>query len=94
MINNASLDDIRKLVGEIFAARRKSLDLTQEDLAKKSGVSLRTILGVESGKFYMRFDIMLRIIDALDLSFFFEEKESNKDLAVIMRERWVKLHQN
>ena len=44
---------------------RKSLALSQEDLAKKTGVSRQTINAVENGKFDPSLGLVFKLIDAL-----------------------------
>jgi putative transcriptional regulator len=48
-------------IGEI----RKSLALSQEDLAKKTGVSRQTINAIENGKFDPSLGLVFKLIDAL-----------------------------
>ena len=44
---------------------RKSLALSQEDLAKKTGVSRQTINAIENGKFDPSLGLLFKLIDAL-----------------------------
>jgi len=44
---------------------RKSLTLSQEDLAKKTGVSRQTINAIENGKFDPSLGLVFKLIDAL-----------------------------
>jgi putative transcriptional regulator len=44
---------------------RKSLALSQEDLAKKTGVSRQTINAIENGKFDPSLGLVFKLIDAL-----------------------------
>lgn len=48
--------------------RREKLEITQEDLAKLSGVSLRTIIQIESGKGNPTIKTIQKIGDVLGLS--------------------------
>ena len=45
---------------------RKSLALSQEDLAKKTGVSRQTINAIENGKFDPSLGLVFKLIDALE----------------------------
>ena len=47
---------------------RKSLALSQEDLAKKTGVSRQTINAIENGKFDPSLGLVFKLIDALGKS--------------------------
>lgn len=42
--------DMRKLVGRNFARLREQLDLTQEQVAERSGFSQQYISGLENGR--------------------------------------------
>ena len=44
---------------------RKSLTLSQEDLAKKTGVSRQTINAIENGKFDPSLGLVFKLIDVL-----------------------------
>ena len=44
---------------------RKSLALSQEDLAKKTGVSRQTINAIENGKFDPSLGLVFKLIDIL-----------------------------
>ena len=44
---------------------RKSLALSQEDLAKKTGVSRQTINAIENGKFDPSLGLVFKLIDTL-----------------------------
>jgi len=44
---------------------RKVLALSQEDLAKKTGVSRQTINAIENGKFDPSLGLVFKLIDAL-----------------------------
>ena len=44
---------------------RKSLALSQEDLAQKTGVSRQTINAIENGKFDPSLGLVFKLIDAL-----------------------------
>jgi len=48
-------------------ARRKSLKITQGDLAEISGVSLRTVKAVESGSANPTVEILARVLEPLGL---------------------------
>ena len=53
--------------GEFIKSRRMTLNLTQEDVAKKVGVNQGYISRVESGEREPTVTIALKICDALDL---------------------------
>ena len=49
-------------------ARRRALDLTQQDLADLAGVSERFVRFVEQGKPSVRLDALAAVLDALGLT--------------------------
>ena len=56
---------------ETVKNRRKELQISQNDLAEISGVSIATIKNIERGKGNPSFDTVLRIIDVLALEIVF-----------------------
>ena len=63
---------------------RKSLKLTQEDLAKKVGVTRQTIISIEQGKYIASLPLALKISKVFGISvenvFILEEdREAKKD---------------
>lgn len=55
-------------MGQRLAQRRKALNLTQERLAEKAGVSTQMISNMELGKKAVRPENLFNICEALDLS--------------------------
>ena len=94
MIEDAVLKEARRLIGEMIARRRAALGMTQEELAEKAGIGIATVKVIEIGKFYVSLKILLKMCYALDLYFYFEEKESEADLAKLMREKWGEIGRN
>ena len=87
-MNEQLLDEARKLIVGFFVNRRKELGLTQQDVADKAGLSLRTVKGFELMQFWPGLKQYLSLCHALDLYFFVEEKEGSGPYAKTMRERW------
>ena len=56
-----------KHMGRVFRNARESNALTQAALADKIEVSLRTIIAIENGKRNPTFDVLYRLIHALDI---------------------------
>lgn len=54
-------------IGENIASRRKSLGVTQEELAELAGVSVRFLSSLENGKPTIRLDTLIAVLDALGL---------------------------
>ena len=57
-----------KVMGQRIAARRKSLKLTQEELAEKIGVSTQMISNLELGKKAIRPENLAKVCEVLELS--------------------------
>ena len=57
-----------KVMGQRIAARRKSLKLTQEEMAEKIGVSTQMISNLELGKKAIRPENLAKVCEVLELS--------------------------
>jgi transcriptional regulator with XRE-family HTH domain len=55
-------------IGGIVRSARESLGLTQSELARKTSVSKHTILMVENNQRYPSFEVLYRLVHALDIS--------------------------
>jgi HTH-type transcriptional regulator/antitoxin HipB len=64
MINT---DDVARGIGQRISTRRKTLGITQEDLAELAGVSVRFLSSLEHGKASVRLSAVLAVLDALGL---------------------------
>lgn len=64
---------------QCITARRKSLGLTQEALADKSGVNRVTIAKLETYQRLASTDIILKLLDALDLDIQFVERSKPQE---------------
>lgn len=65
------LFNFNRLVANCITKRRKELGMTQEDLAKASGVSRITISAIEKRKRVVSTEVLLKLLDALDLDIVF-----------------------
>lgn len=63
----ASPDHITKNLGERLAATRLRRNITQAELAERSGVAVRTLRRVEAGE-GGTIDTLIRLLQALDLA--------------------------
>jgi HTH-type transcriptional regulator/antitoxin HipB len=61
------IDDAETL-GATIRARRKDLELSQEDLATLARVSVRVLSSLEGGKPTTRLDIVMPVLSALGLA--------------------------
>lgn len=71
-----------KEMGQRIMAHRKSLRMTQEELAEKVGVSTQMISNLELGKKAIRPENLAKVCDALGLSADFVLTGSNTKTAV------------
>ncbi len=62
-------------IGEFFSKRRGSLRLRQEDLSEMSGINIRTIQQVESGKGNPSFETLKAIASILGLEILVQVKQ-------------------
>lgn len=67
------MKDIARLILE----RRKKLGLSQQDLSEISGVSIRTIISVESGKSNPSVNVLSKMIKPLGLIVSLSERVKN-----------------
>lgn len=56
-----------KLMGRVIRKARENKSITQSALAEKIDVSLRTVIAIENGKRNPTFDVLYRLINALDI---------------------------
>lgn len=71
-----------KDMGQRIMVRRKTLRMTQEELAEKLGVSTQMISNLELGKKAIRPENLVRVCDALELSTDFVLTGTNTKTAV------------
>lgn len=90
-INPEYIEQVRQLIGQWVAEFRKQKGLTQAQLAKELGVSYPTVSKIEAGK-WLSIEMLIRLSVHLDFYLFLLEKDSNDELAVMMRNRWKRAH--
>jgi transcriptional regulator with XRE-family HTH domain len=73
-------EQLRKNLGLRFAELRRDLDLTQEELATKKGVTRRYIAAIEAGERNMRLDSLAEWCEffGVEPAAFFEESETKR----------------
>ncbi|MBQ0052949.1 MAG: helix-turn-helix transcriptional regulator [Bacteroidales bacterium] len=62
---------------ETFRTRRKSLDLSQQDLSEMSGISLATIKDIERGKANPSIATISKIMDVLGMEIAYRVRHTN-----------------
>ena len=85
-------NEFLKTMGQRIMVRRKSLRMTQEELAEKLGVSTQMISNLELGKKAIRPDNLAKICEVLELSADFVLTGSNTKSAVdVVAEKLLQL---
>ena len=87
-MNDNVLTGARELIAGFLKSRREELGLSQQALADRSGLGVMTIIRMEQARFWPNMKQFLIVCHHLDLFFFVEEKNSKKEMATLMRERW------
>lgn len=87
-MNELVLLEARKMIAGFIRNRRIELKMSQEELAEKTNLGIATIKRFEAGKFWINLQTLLIICNSLEMYFFLEEKDSEKELAKMMRDRW------
>jgi HTH-type transcriptional regulator / antitoxin HipB len=67
-----------KKISEIIRTHRKASGLTQEQLAKIAGIGKTAVFDIEKGKDTVRYDTLLKVMNALNIKFKFESPLLNK----------------
>lgn len=65
-------------LAETMKSRRKTLGISQQDLAEMSGVSLATIKDIERGKGNPSLDTVQKILDILGMEIKYEVRQTVK----------------
>ena len=71
------LQFIMKDIARLILKRRKKLGLSQQDLSEISGVSIRTIISVESGNSNPSVNVLSKMIKPLGLIVSLSERVKN-----------------
>lgn len=81
MITKMAKDTLLVEMGNRLAQQRKQMNLTQENLADLSGVSVKTIISAEKGQKALRPENIVSICQSLnmDISFFMTGNLSQSD---------------
>ena len=78
----------RKLIAEFLKNRREELNISQQELADKSGMRVTTMDRFESGRFWLDLKQYLIICHHLKCYPFLAEMEKDDEFAKLMRECW------
>lgn len=86
-INPDYIAQFRRLIGEWIREFRKDKGLTQREVADMIGATEATICKIEAGR-WLSIKLLIRLCVALDFFLFLVPKDSNDDLALVMRKRF------
>jgi y4mF family transcriptional regulator len=62
-------------LGNSIRARRKTLEITQEDLADLAGVNINTVIRIEKGKINPSIEVVSAIVDVLGMELILQIKK-------------------
>lgn len=86
-INPEYIAEVRQLIGDWIREFRKDKGLTQEQVGEMLGITEGTVCKIEAGK-WLSLEMLIRLCVALDCFLFLVPKDSNDDLALVMRKRF------
>lgn len=61
-----------KLIGKMVRFHRKKSGLSQENLAKLSGIGKTAVFDIEHGKLSVRFDTLVKVLHILNIKIAFQ----------------------
>lgn len=80
----------RRRIGAWLREMREEKKMSQDELAAKLKVHRATVSKIEAGKWAFSIDVLFKFCIALDAYVFLLPKDSNDELAELMRNRWNK----
>lgn len=72
---NIDVKQLRKQIGRFLAERRMQMGHSAEELGQFIGVTANTIKGIETGRFALDIDLLLKLCGALEIKPFFAPLE-------------------
>lgn len=88
-MNEYVLDEARNLIASFLKNRRIELNISQYQLAEKTGLARKTIIAMEQGKFWLGMKQYLIICEALHLFPLIATMEEDSDIANALRKNWT-----
>ena len=89
-MTDKELSEARQLIACFFRQRREELNMTQEQLAEKTGLGLSTVKRFESAKFWPVLKHFFIFCEALNLSLSAIPYANSVDFIDTMRKQWDK----
>ncbi|MBQ7606952.1 MAG: helix-turn-helix domain-containing protein [Desulfovibrionaceae bacterium] len=84
-IENSPYRDVFKRIGVRIRNRRNELELSQDELARRTGLSVRFLVSLEGGKTNISLTTLISLCEALNLSIF-EILTKEKDRAEVIKD--------
>ena len=84
--------DSAVFMGEMLRLLRESRNLSIKDFAELTNQNVSTISKIENGYWNFTIEFLFEYLEKLNYFIFFEEKESDSDIATLMRNRWNQNH--
>ena len=75
--HSSQVDHVAAALGASIRARRRELEITQQDLSDLAGVAVRSIHEIERGKPTIRLAVIVAALDALGLTLQASKKQSS-----------------
>lgn len=93
-MKNDKIVEARKMLLNYLKEQIEAKNITQEELAEKTGFLQSGISRMLNGKFPPTLDNLLTLCEAANCYIFVIDKEADDDLCQLMRERWGKINPN
>jgi len=87
-INEEKYKEARKMLLEYLRRVAKEKNITHKDISEKTGFTPNNVSRMLMGRYSPSLDNFLRIAESCDVYFFIIDKDSDDELAEIMRRRW------
>lgn len=95
MINEEKYKEARKLLLGYLAEIAKQKNITQEEIAQKTGFTQNNVSRMLSGRYSPSLDNFMRLAEAIDAYFFVVDKDAkDDDLVEIMKNRYRRMGDN
>ena len=88
-MNEKVLEEARQLMSSFFKNRRIELNLSQQDVADRTGMARETINRMEAGRFWLGMKQYLLVCEALHCFPAIAEMEANEPIAEALRANWT-----
>ena len=88
-MNDEKITEARKMLCQHLRELAKEKNISQEEIAGKTGFKQQNVSRVLSGKYAPTLDVFIKIAESVDAYFFVIDKNADDELCELMRNRWV-----